>query len=190
MLVPTGCTSVRRVSEASGKWRTFGERAIYESPEVWLGQVDVGLPSRERVWQHVVRLPRAVSVVLLGQSGVLFVRRYRFIQERWGYELPGGWVDEGEDPRDAAVRELEEQTGYRADELEHLMTFQPVPETVDAEQVVFLGRNAQQVGEPIRSEGVEQEWLPLGSVIGLMAARQIWDAASVMGLLSYLATIR
>jgi 8-oxo-dGDP phosphatase len=176
--------------EASGKWRTFGERGIYESPEVWLGQVDVGLPSRERVWQHVVRLPRAVSVVLLGQSGVLFVRRYRFIQGRWGYELPGGLVDEDEDARDAAVRELEEQTGYRAGELVHLMTFQPVPETVDAERVVFLGRDAQQVGEPIRSEGLEQEWLPLGSVMGLIAARQIWDAASVVGLLSYLATIR
>jgi len=176
--------------DGSGKWRTFGERIIYESPEVWLGQVDVGLPSGERVWQHVVRLPRAVSVVLLGQSEVLFVRRYRFIQERWGYELPGGWVDDGEDARDAAVRELEEQTGYRAGELEHLMTFQPVPEAVDAERVVFLGRDAQQVGEPIGSEGFDQEWLPLGSVIGLIAARQIWDAASVVGLLGYLATIR
>ena len=56
--------------------------------------------------------------------------------------------------------------------------------------MVFLGRDAQQVGEPIRSEGIEQEWLPLGSVIGLIGARQIWDAASVVGLLSYLATIR
>lgn len=176
--------------EASGKWRTFGERVIYESPEVWLGQVDVGLPSRERVWQHVLRLPRAVSVVLLGQNGVLFVRRYRFIQERWGYELPGGLVDEDEDARDAAVRELEEQTGYRADELEHLMTFQPVPELVNSERMVFLGRDAQQVGEPIHSESLEQEWLPLSSVVGLLAARQIWDAASVVGVLSYLATIR
>ena len=153
--------------------------------------MDVGLPSRERVWQHVVRLPRAVAVVLLGQGGVLFIRRYRFIQERWGYELPGGWVDVGEDPREAAVRELEEQTGYRAGELEHLITFQPVAEVVDAERVVFLGRDAQRAGEPVRSEGIEAvEWLPLGSIVGLLGARQIWDATSVVGLLSYLATIR
>jgi len=55
------------VTQAAGdglsRWRTFGERALYESPEAWLGQVDVGLPSRERVWQHVVRLHRAVAVV-------------------------------------------------------------------------------------------------------------------------------
>ena len=127
-----------------------------------------------------------------GQGRVLFVRRYRFIQERWGWELPGGLVDEGEDPREAAVRELEEQTGYRAGELEHLMTFQPVPETVDAERVVFLGRDAQQVGEPVRLRGHwSGEWLPLGSVLGLIAAGQIWNAASVVGLLSLSgATIR
>ena len=195
MLSALGCTSVVVVTEAAGdassKWRTFGERVIYESPEVWLGQVDVGLPSGERIWQHVVRLHRAVAVVLLdGQGRVLFTRRYRFIQDRWAYELPGGLVDEGEDARDAAVRELEEQTGYRAGELEHLMTFQPLAEVLDAERVVFLGRDAQRVGEPVRSEGIDLEWLPLGSVVGLIAARQIWDAASVVGLLSYLATIR
>ena len=67
-------------------WQTFGERAIYEGPEVWLGQLDVGLPSRERIWQHVIRLHRAVAVVLLDAQGrVLFTRRYRVIQERWGW---------------------------------------------------------------------------------------------------------
>ncbi len=129
-------------------------------------------------------------VLLDPQRRVLFTRRYRVIQQRWGYELPGGLVDEGEDPREAAARELEEQTGYRADKLELLMTFQPVPEVVDAERVVFLGRDAHQVGEPARSDDIELEWLPLGSVVGLIASRQIWDAATVVGLLSYLATIR
>lgn len=60
------CTNVVVVTEISAgdglsRWQTFGERAIYESPEVRLGQVDVGLPSRERVWHHVVRLHRAVA---------------------------------------------------------------------------------------------------------------------------------
>jgi hypothetical protein len=42
-----------------GRWRTFGDRVIYESPWVWLGQVDVEIPGDERFWHHIVRLHRA-----------------------------------------------------------------------------------------------------------------------------------
>ncbi|MGO8961335.1 MAG: NUDIX domain-containing protein [Streptosporangiaceae bacterium] len=172
--------------DGQGQWRTFGERAIYESPEVWLGQVDVGLPSRERVWQHVVRLHRAAAVVLLdGEGRVLLLRRHRFVQDRWGWELPGGPVDEDEEPVDAAARELEDQTGYQAGQLEHLITFQPVAEVADAERVVFAGRAAQKVGAPVSPEGIERpSWLSLGSVPELIATGQVWNSASVIGLLS------
>lgn len=188
-----GCTSVmgvtEMVGEGSGHWRTFGERAIYESPEVWLGQVDVGLPSRERVWHPVVRLHRAVAVVLLDeQRQVLLTRRHRFIQDRWGWELPGGLVDEDEEPGEAGVRELEEQTGYQAGQLEHLITFEPLAEMADAERVVFVGRDAQQIGEPVSSEGIARvEWVPLVSVPGLISNGEIWNGATLVGLLGALA---
>lgn len=187
------CTSVVGVTDGAddglSRWRTFGERVIYESPEIWLGQVDVGLPSRERIWQHVVRLHRAVAVALLdGQGRVLLVWRHRFVQDRWGWELPGGLVDEGEEPGEATVRELEEQTGYGAGLLERVMTFQPMAEVADGERVVFVGRDAQQVGGPVSSGGIERvEWVALGSVPELIAAGQVWNSASVVGLLSVLA---
>jgi len=47
-----------------GRWRTFGQRAVYESPYVWLGQVDVELPGGERFWHDVIRLHRAATMVL------------------------------------------------------------------------------------------------------------------------------
>jgi 8-oxo-dGTP pyrophosphatase MutT (NUDIX family) len=162
---------------------------VYESPEVSLVQVDVGLPSHERVWQHVVRLHRAVSVVLLdGPGSVLLLRRYRVVQGRWGWELPGGLVDAGEELHAAAARELEDQAGYRAGWLEQRVAFQPVPESVDGERVVFTGGDAERVGEPVDTEGIARvEWVPLESVPGLIAGDEVWDGASVVGLLSVLA---
>ena len=77
----------------------FGERVIYDNPWVWLGQVDVELPDGERFWHHVVRLHRAAMMVLLDdQDRVLLLWRHRFVQDRWGWELPGGLIDEGEEP--------------------------------------------------------------------------------------------
>ena len=190
------CVSVVVVTEAEGdglsRWRTFGERPIYDSPEVWLGEVDVGLPDGERIWQHVVRLHRSAAVVLLdGQDRVLLLWRHRFVQDRWGWELPGGLVDEDEEPAEAAARELEEQTGYRAGQLRHLISFQPMAETADSERVVFVGQGAEQIGEPVSPEGIERaEWLPLRSVPELIASGQIWNSASVVGLLHVLAQER
>ena len=116
---------------------------------------------------------------------MLLTWRHRFVQDRWGWELPGGLVDEDEEPAEAAVRELEEQTGYRAGQLERLIAFQPVAEVADGERVVFVGRDARRVAEPVSAEGIERaEWVPLGSVAGLIADGQVWNSASVIGLMS------
>src|ERR1700753_2127454 len=99
------------MSDESGGWRTFGERSVYDSAWVRVEQIDVELPSGERYWHEVVRLHRAAMMVLLDdQDRVLLLWRHRVAQDRWGWELPGGLVDDGEEPADAAVRELEEET--------------------------------------------------------------------------------
>jgi hypothetical protein len=98
--------------DAQGRWRTFGAREIYQSPELWFGQLDVELPGGERVWEPVVRLHQAALMALLdGEGRVLLVRRYRFVPGEWGWELPGGLVDEDEDLAVAAARELEDTAG-------------------------------------------------------------------------------
>ena len=176
----------------AGRWRTFGERVIYEGPEVWLGEVDVGLPDGERIWRHVVRLHRSAAVVLTdGQERVLMVWRHRFVQDRWGWELPGGLVDEDEEPTEAAARELEEQTAYSAGQFVPLISFQPMAEIEDGEHVVFTGRDAERIGQAIADEGIGRaEWVPLALVPGLISAGQVWNSASVVGLLQFLAQER
>jgi len=177
------------VGDETSGWRTFGERTIYDSPQVWLGQVDVDLRGGERIWHHVVRLGRAAAMVLVDeQDRVLLLWRHRFVPDRWGWELPSGLVDADEDPAEAAVRELEEETGYRAGRLEHLVTFQPSAGVVDSEHFVFVGRDPERVGEPTDlSESQRAEWVPLASVPGLIASGKIWNGGSLVGLLHVLA---
>lgn len=106
--------------------------------------------------------------------------------DRWGWEVPGGPVDEGEDPPLAAVRELEDSTGYRAGRFGHLITFQPMAGQVDAEHVVFVGQDPARVGEPVAGEVGRPEWVPMGSVPGLIAAAEVWNAGSLVALLRLL----
>ena len=174
-------TSAKR--DEPGRWRTFGERTIYQDPWIWHGEVDVEAPGGERYWRHVVRLHRVALIVLLDDHDqVLMLWRHRFVPDLWGWELPGGLVDSEELPLDAAVRELEE-TGYCAGHVERLVTFRPMPGIVDAEHFVFVGTNLERVGDPTNlSELARLEWVPLESVPGLIDAADIWDAGTLLAL--------
>ena len=75
------------------------------------------------------------------------------------------------------MRELEEETGYRAGRVEHLVTFQPMVGMVDSEHVIFVGRDPEKIAEPTEVNEVERmEWVPLSSVPQLIAAGEIWNA--------------
>ena len=146
------------------------------------------LAGGERVWHHVVRLHRVALLALVDEQGrVLLVRRHRVVPDRWGWEVPGGPVDEGEEPAEAAARELEDSAGYRAGRVGHLITFQPMAGLVDAEHSVFVGQDPEQVGEPVLTGEVGRaEWVPLGAVPGLIAAGEVWNGGSLVALLRLL----
>jgi 8-oxo-dGDP phosphatase len=92
-------------------------------------------------------------------------------------------VDADEEPEEGAVRELEEEMGYRAGHVEHLVTFRPTPGMVDAEHLAFIGRNPERVGNRTDvSEAARVEWVPLESVPGMIDAGDIWDAESLVAL--------
>lgn len=82
---------------------------------------------------------------------------------------------------------MEDTTEYRAGRVDHLITFRPLPETMDCEQVAFIGRDPVHAGEPIAGGNVARvEWVSLGSVPGLIADGHIWHAGTLAALLRLL----
>jgi 8-oxo-dGDP phosphatase len=167
------------------RWEQHGERTVYESPWVQVTRVDVTSPDGNRFEHHAVRLKKVASVVILDdEDRVLLVWRHRFITNSWGWETPGGIVDDGETAEQAAVRETVEETGWRPEGLRLLAAFQPMPGLVDTPHEVYVSRRAVKVGEP--SDMVEAglvRWVALADVRSLIKRGEITGSGSLVGLL-------
>jgi 8-oxo-dGTP pyrophosphatase MutT (NUDIX family) len=156
---------------------------VDETPHIRLSIASLELADGRQFDQYVMRLPRCAMTVVLDEAAerVLLIWRHRFIIDRWLWELPGGYIDPGEDGIAAAAREVEEETGYRPRSIEHVLTFQPMTGSADSAHELYLARGAERVGAPLADEAEEVRWIPLADLPGLIATGEIVGAATIIG---------
>lgn len=136
-------------------WRKLGERMLYDGFRSVLGK-RYALPSGiEREFEIKLEGPTAVVLALTPQENVLLVREFRPGIEEVLRELPGGLVDEGEEPLEAARRELLEETGYAGD-FEYAG---PMVECAYSTRIrhAFVARGCVKVREPMPGDGESPE---------------------------------
>ncbi|MFF9660674.1 NUDIX domain-containing protein [Streptomyces althioticus] len=186
-----GAVSVQQ-PEGVEPWRIHGERDLYDNRWVKLQLWDVQPPGMKSFEHHVVKLHHvAVTAVLDDQDRVLMMWRYRFVPRQFGWELPGGIVDPGEEPADTALREVVEETGWRPKALDHVVSYQPMVGMVDSPHEIFVGHGAERVGEPTdQEEAGHIEWVPLADIPGLMARGELMGSGTLVALLHILANRR
>ncbi|WP_083460183.1 NUDIX hydrolase [Jiangella muralis] len=171
-------------------WKVYGKRTLYDNPWVRLDQVDIEPPGGHRWWHHVVRLrPIAAAVMLDSDDRVLMLYRHRFVPDQFGWELPGGVIEDGEVGVETAAREAEEETGWRpSGPMKRLCAFEPMPGMVGARHEVYLSLTATRVGEPTDADEAGQiAWISLKEIPGMVSRGQVAGGASLVGLLYLLA---
>lgn len=178
-----------RPHDEAARWVVHSERPVYENEWVTVGLADISQPSGDRFEHHTVTLPPAAMTVVLDDAGehVLMAWRHRFVPDVWNWELPGGLIDEGEEPAETAAREVEEETGYRPRSMEHLVTFEPMIGMVRNAHHVYLSRGAERVAAAAEANEGVFEWVALAHVPNLIAKARIVNSGSLVGLLYALA---
>ena len=108
--------------------RIVASEQVYQGRAISLRRELVELPSGKRFYREVVEHSGASAIVPVTPDGkIVLVRQYRHPVGDYILEIPAGTLKPGEDPEICARRELEEETGYIADEFIHLLTIYPCP---------------------------------------------------------------
>ena len=84
---------------------------------------------------------------------VVLVRQYRHGREEYTLELPGGCIEQGESPANSGKRELLEETGYSANELQELGMIYPNPAMYAINNYFFVARGVQKVAGQALDDG-------------------------------------
>jgi 8-oxo-dGTP pyrophosphatase MutT (NUDIX family) len=172
------------------RWTIHGERVVDDGRRGRLSIVSVELPDGVEFEQYVLRMRKGSIVAVVQDDKVLMVWRHRFVIDRWVWELPGGYVDEEEDPAVTAAREVEEETGWRPGPMEHLLSFQPMISTIDSENLIYVAHGAKFTGGPTDvNEAARVSWIDLVDVLPMIQRGEIVGSSSVVALLAVLSGV-
>ena len=123
--------------------------------------------------EEIAKLPyrRNVGVMLMNADGHVFVGQ-RLDNPGPAWQMPQGGIDKGETPKDAALRELEEETGYRAGRMEKIGEFFSSPGMVSESFTLFRAHDLVKVGEGggVDSEDIVVHRVPLPGIEQAIAA--------------------
>ncbi|MCL1847966.1 MAG: NUDIX hydrolase [Coriobacteriia bacterium] len=165
--------------------RIISRTEAYQGAFLTLESVELELPNGHRTTHDVVRHPGAVAVLALDADGhVLMVKQYRTAFDREMLEIPAGKLEPGEDPLSCARRELEEETGFVAGELRHLVSIAIAVGYCDELLHLFLATNLNSgSAQPDTDEFVEVVWVPLADLVQAVQAGELKDAKSIVAVL-------
>lgn len=163
----------------------MSNREIYQGRLINVVLRDTVLPNGVPMTVEVVQHPGAAATVPLDDVGnVLLVNQYRPVVDKYLLELPAGRLENGEDPRDAAKRELREETGFDALQVEPLVTILAAPGYSDERVSIFLARQLVAAdGRPDNQEVLSIVRIPFVDVWARVKNGDIRDSKTVVGLL-------
>lgn len=110
----------------------------------WFSMRKVGIdmaPGDRRDFYSIHYPHPAVGIVAMQDDKVLLIRHYRYLIDGVVWAIPSGGVDEGEDPREAALRELREETGWQAQHAEEIIRYNPSYGSSDQLFITQLARD-------------------------------------------------
>lgn len=167
--------------------RTIKADKIYTGKILSLKIETVELPNQKYSKREIVEHNPAVAVVAVTENDeILLIEQFRKAVEKKLYEIPAGLIEPGENPKDAAVRELEEETGYLAKECEYQNEFFTSPGFCTENMYMFFAKDLEFKEQNLDTdEFIDLVKVPFEEALRMVKFGEIIDAKTILGILLY-----
>ncbi len=164
--------------------KTMKSDKIYEGKLLNLRVDTVEIPDKKYSKREIVEHPGGVAVIpVASDNSIILVKQYRKAIERFLLEIPAGKLELNEEPRETAIRELKEETGYEAKKIEYLLEFYTSPGFSNEKIYLFLATDLIE-GEatPDSGEFIEMEKYNIDDLIKMVERGEIIDSKTIIGI--------
>ena len=169
------------------------ETSVLNHQEVYRGKIvtlhvdQIRQASGRTTIREVVLHPGGVTAVpVLDDGRILLIRQFRYPIGKFIFELPAGKLDSGQPPLETMSRELEEETGYHAAELEPQSVFYTTPGISNERIYFFIARRLTRVPQKLEEgEHITVEAYSIEKCLGMIADGKIMDGKTILGILWY-----
>ncbi|MDA3892668.1 MAG: NUDIX hydrolase [Salinivirgaceae bacterium] len=140
---------------------------------------------------HQLDYPKESVVVIVSKGNqICLIKSHRYTINKTNIELPAGYVENNEDPKNAVIREVKEETGLTISHPDFMFSFYPSNGMSNQIIHVFTVETKSDIIIPIKHEGIEDVfWMDIKDVEELVDSNKLTDGITLIALMKYLRSL-
>jgi ADP-ribose pyrophosphatase len=180
------------MAKAKPKLKVFSSKMVFQGKVFGVRRDEVQEPNGLRAAREVIAHPGSVVVLpVLADGRILMIQQYRYATRQYLLELVAGRIDEGESVKEAAARELKEETGYTAKRFTEFLDIFPTPGFLEERMHILLAEGLKAgKAEPEADEKIISYMYSPEQLKRMMKSGALCDGKSIAGILYYLTFLR
>ena len=168
------------------KWKNLDSKQLFGNEIFGFREDKVQSPKTDKVhpvW--VMDAPNWINIIpITAEKKVVLIKQYRFGNQEITLEIPGGMIDKGENPKEAAIRELKEETGFKANKIEKLFQTFLSPGYSNELLTIFLASDLKKGEQSLDlDEFIEVKTFNFDEILNMIKNNEITDSKTISAIL-------
>ena len=173
-----------QLNNAPKDWKLVSITNVYSDYYIHLYEDILNIGGKEKTYTRGVRKDYSTIVPFVSDDEILVIEIYRYVVDSIQIEVPSGYIDGGETPKQAAMRELAEETGYAAKDVIPIGTYTTDYTMFEQKGNIFVGYGLVKEQEQSLGmmENISVATMKIRDVRQLLLEGRILNAASIVAL--------